>query len=232
MNHLMCPNCYKILNPKDVDIISQKGHCSQCNTDFALNEATVLYEPKPNVEFPGGMEVVESKEELRIKMKWRDISYGLKFYSTFSFLILGISTLLLLFTWGMDISELTKLVLWNIFGLILSYIALVYMTNETNILVNKDYIDINHGPLFYIKLDEKIRVKDIDQLYVECKRYQSSRGEARAINFKVKKKNGRSFDLLKGLGSVEHYQYLEQEIERYLGIEDKQVRDELKTTIK
>jgi hypothetical protein len=111
-------------------------------------------------------------------------------------------------------------------GVAVSYYAITGWFNKTDIKVTKQYIDISHKPLPWIG-NKKIDSNDIKQLYGKEKISRSNNSSSVTYEVHVIMNSGNDTKLLSGLASSEQALYIEQEIEKYLGIKNKPVRGEL-----
>ena len=111
-------------------------------------------------------------------------------------------------------------------GIALSYYAITGWFNKTYIHVKKYQIQISHKPLPWIG-NKKIDVADIKQLYGKEKISRNNNNSTVTYEVHVIMNSGNDTKLLSGLATSEQALYVEQEIEKYLGIKNKPVRGEL-----
>ena len=117
-----------------------------------------------------------------------------------------------------------------IVGMSLLYYVMTILINTTYVTIDEKILSIEHRPLklpFYG--DTEVSSKDVDQVFV--KKYESSRTNdvpnyAYSVNAILKDKD--EIQLLKGLKHADQAQYIEQEIEFFLKIDDKPVPGEWK----
>ena len=108
-------------------------------------------------------------------------------------------------------------------GISLIYYILSVMLNKTYVFASKREISIEHRPLrlpFYP--NRNIHALDLDQLFV--KKYTSSKTNGRpnyAFSVTARMKTGSEIQLVKGLRQPEQAAYVEQQIEKFLQIEDR-----------
>lgn len=112
-------------------------------------------------------------------------------------------------------------------GVAVTYYAISGFFNVTKIQVSKRQIQIIHKPLPWIG-NKKIDSLDIKQLYVKEKisRGQNNNSNTASYEVHVITNSGRVTKLLKGFPTSEQALFVEQEIEKYLAIKNKQVRGE------
>ena len=103
--------------------------------------------------------------------------------------------------------------------------------NSTFITVDENYLTIDHRPIsspWFPK--RKVPVKDIAQVFVKKKRTGSTNGVTTygyAV-IAIEKKWKREIPLIEGMKNPDKALFIEQEIEYFLGIEDKKVRGEIR----
>ena len=108
-------------------------------------------------------------------------------------------------------------------GVLVTYATLAGFLNRTTLTVWQGTLSIRHHPLPWIGI-KRLAKSEIRQLYCD-QRF----GEHRvpAYHLSVLRKDGRKFWLLRDLVSAELTRFLEQEIEKALGIEDRPVPEEM-----
>ncbi len=99
--------------------------------------------------------------------------------------------------------------------------AFAFLFNKTKVVVNQDNIEIKHTPLKLLP-NATYKSQDVKQLYVK----RIPQRMMLAIGLYVSLKSGEEKILLWNLDD-RVLLFLEQEIERVLGIEDKEVRGEI-----
>jgi len=122
-----------------------------------------------------------------------------------------------------------KLIPWisAISGAGILYYTLTTWLNKTHIFVSQDAIEIKHKPLPWFG-NKRLETKNIKQLYSKEEISTSSSNNRRSITYKLHIVSHGEDDMT--LLSVENSQqalFLEQEIEKYLGIENMRVRGEI-----
>jgi hypothetical protein len=112
-------------------------------------------------------------------------------------------------------------------GIGASYYALAGWFNRTHILVSHGEIVVRIRPLPFFG-NKTLSAPDIKQLYAKEKISSSGEG-GRRVTYEVHAitHSERNVKLVRGLNSREQALYIEQEIEKYLGIQDAPVRGEL-----
>ncbi len=222
---LQCPDCNAPIHGKQINIDTSLAHCNSCGNTFQLER-----EPergKPEIFMPADFDVLRLRNELDIEFKWRRSLNGFLTFFTLvwnSILFIIASTIILSGSWGM----LLFLGLHGSVGIGLLYHTVTTLFNRTNVLVDRDYLRIEHRPLplpFYP--NKAIPIQDIKQVFVE--RYTAGKtNDVPVYSFALRliQRNGKRLRLVQGLKHAEQAQYLEQEIEYFLQIDDKKVLGE------
>jgi len=114
-----------------------------------------------------------------------------------------------------------------IVGIGLIYTVLSGFLNKTHIVVDQSHLTIAHRPLPWLG-NKNIKSYDLKQLYSKEKVGYSQKGSAR-VSYEIHAitRDDRNIKILSGLDSSEQALFIEQEIEKYLNIEDKKVRGEI-----
>lgn len=107
------------------------------------------------------------------------------------------------------------------------YTLLARLVNRTWITVARGELTVRHGPLPWWR-NRNLPAHSLDQLY--CERHFGRRPRGGVdITYSVcaRRKDGSTVKLVAGLTSHDQGQYIEQQIERYLGIVDERVPSEM-----
>jgi hypothetical protein len=113
----------------------------------------------------------------------------------------------------------------TIVGLSLIYIVLSGFLNKTYIKVSHQNLNIKHGPVPHRGMN--MISSQIRQLYCKEKIQRSRNSTSTSYEVRAATVEGKDKKLLKGLEKSEQALYLEQEIERFLGIKDQIVSGEI-----
>lgn len=115
-----------------------------------------------------------------------------------------------------------------IFGL--ASCSLVYSTtanllNKTDIFVSQQRMEIKISPIPW-RGNKKVLMDDIEQFYVKT-RVTGPRNKRRTVHeLRYIERNGVDYKLLEGFGSKQNLQFVERQIEKYLGIKDQRLAQE------
>lgn len=116
--------------------------------------------------------------------------------------------------------------LHTVAGVCVSYYALTSWLNKTTIKISKSRIEIKHSPLPWLG-NKKIDALDVKQVYGKEKVSRNSNSSSVSYEVHIIAHRGNDTKILSGLSSSEQALYVEQEIEKYLNIQNQPVRGEL-----
>ncbi|MEL6987141.1 MAG: hypothetical protein AAGK97_04860 [Bacteroidota bacterium] len=231
--HIRCNSCGSEVPANDVNIFRTIAKCQHCDNifDFSKKEDGKEWKRRrPEMLIPEGLEVLKLRSELDIDVKWSGSmsKKGLGFLTFFALMWNGM--LLPLVGGSILAGTLLPILFASIHILVglsmLAWIAANFF-NSTKVIVDKNQISVKHGPIPIINYkNQTIPTKDIKQLYVSRYVKSSTNGVPNhAYALYAIKNNGDKITLVQGMNK-ETQQYLEQEIELFLDIEDAPVRGE------
>jgi len=111
-------------------------------------------------------------------------------------------------------------------GVGITYTALAGWLNTTRIGVDQGKISVRHGPLPWLG-NKDLDGSMLKQLYSKEKISRGRSSSSTSYEVHAILSSGRNAKLVSGLESSEQALYIEQEIERYFGIEDAPVRGQI-----
>ncbi len=111
-------------------------------------------------------------------------------------------------------------------GIYITYRVIAGYLNTTYILVNYESLTIRHKPVPYLG-NKSIKSYDIKQLFSKERIAHSSKSTEVTYELHALTKEDKSIELLSNLDNSEQALFIEQEVERYIGIKDKAVRGEI-----
>ena len=115
-----------------------------------------------------------------------------------------------------------------ILGVSSVYLSIATFFNKTQILVSRDTIEIKHRPIPWFG-NKRVEINNLKQLFVKEKYWGSSNNNPKlTYNVHGLTKEDKQFKLITGFKTSNQALYIEQEIEKYLGIENVQVSGEFK----
>jgi hypothetical protein len=225
-----CRQCSAEIPAENVNLNRLVAKCSECNSVFSIADRFAdadgyQHFERIDVPMPKGFEVEGLGGELQITRRW--FSPQLIVLTVFALFWNGFMAV----WFGIAISQ--RIWLMALFGIVhamvgigLAYYVLAGYFNTTLVRVGMGELSISQGPFPYPG-NKRLDSVSIKQLY--CKE-RSHRGEdltGWSYELHIVTTDGKHEKLLTGLDESEQALYLEQEIERYLGIEDRPVRGEL-----
>lgn len=237
--HLFCPKCGKPVPADHVELSTMVAKCPACHTVFRFAHA--LEADVPDAIAPAGavpfdgtavprpstIQVQDDGTNLRLTYRWfRPVIILLAILCLF-----WIVPALIFFA-GASMSRapcflLSMSGLHVASGLALAYYTLTQFVNSTTVDVTAGRLRIQHGPLPLLG-PQDVDVRQLEQLY--CKEVVHRGRGAPAVRYTLfaRTRSGRSIKLVQRLPDAEEALFLEQQIERRLGIQDRTVRGELR----
>ncbi|MEX0867604.1 MAG: hypothetical protein WD030_09615 [Pirellulales bacterium] len=229
LEQLNCRNCGAPISPQNFVEHLAMARCGHCDSVFSVASHAAFGRhgqplERPQVELPHGMQVSEQGGELEIRRRW--FTWGILFLAFFAcfwngFLIVWHTLAIVQGAWFMSLFG----VIHTAVGVGLAYSVLTGFLNSTVVRVGRGSIEVKHGPLPW-RGNKTILSHDIEQLYCREKISQGKNGASYRYAVLVVQQ-GRREVLLKGLENVEQALYIEQEIERFLKINDTPVVGEI-----
>ncbi|MBT8229648.1 MAG: hypothetical protein KJO50_05265 [Bacteroidia bacterium] len=214
-----CPSCNEEVAADNLNLQNTIAKCNSCNVLFSLNDQikslSSISETRQEVLRPEGIDMFYYKNDLDITIQQHiqglDMA-GLIFAPTLAFFSI------ILFVAG-KISAPYFPVASVIMTLYFIYRAYNYSKNKTYIDVNNKYLSIKNRPKHF-KKDRTYYVEDIDQLYIK---HAVDGSGYFTIQMIINGLEGQKHVKLLTVNTLSKAKYLEQEIERYLDIENRKV---------
>ena len=184
------------------------------------------------IGIPDNLEIGTSFQNLRITRRW----FGLKFIFLTLFVIIWDAFLISwysrafspnFFQGGADFMFVLFPLGHVAVGIGLTYYVLAGYLNKTIIDVNFNSITIRHAPIPFWG-NKKVSSKTVRQLYCKKDDYYGGRNGYRSFAVHAITSERKNIKLLSGLDNSEQALFIEQEIEKFLKIEDKPVKGELR----
>jgi hypothetical protein len=174
------------------------------------------------VGLPEKLELQKFSDYIHISRKW--FGYKIIFMTIFA-LFWNIFLLNFYANMEKDADVFAKIfpLIHVVVGIGISYYALAGWFNKSNIFVSKERIEINHKPIPWFG-HKKIKSSELKQLY--SKENVSNNRNNTTVTYEVHAilHNGTNTKLISDLDTSEQALYIEQEIEKYLGIKDSLVK--------
>lgn len=230
---LHCESCNNLIPAEDIDLGTTLAKCRACNTVMnfgsqlgvqARGETARTRSPVPQ---PASFRVEETGNGIRITWRW----FAPAFLFLLFFCIAWDSFLVFWYSmafgtnapWIFKVFPIAHLAV----GIGLTYFTLSGFLNRTVIELTPELLKVEHGPLPWPG-NRTLPVLDVDQLY--CKdRFQPVQRGRPSLTYQVCAllKDGRTVTLLSWLTERDQALFVEQTLEKWLGIPDRPVGGEL-----
>ncbi len=228
---IKCKKCREDVDSKDVDLERNIAKCAQCgevfNCEDQLSEVTSRQQTvnRPDMTTPKGFTIKQDQGALVITRRWFGAQFlFLTFFCIFwdGFLVVWYSIALSQHVWIMAVFP----VLHVLVGIGLTYYVLCGYLNRTIITVKRGSIDIIHVPL-PAPGAVQITTAEIAQLYTKRKVYHGNDSYSETYEVRMKTYDQKDRKLMEGFYEQDQALFVEQQIERYLGIADATVQGEV-----
>ncbi len=223
---LVCRGCGAPLAKTAMDATRGMAVCGYCGvinrlelpTPPPLQPVAPTIPARPDFPLPPGVQVYQVGEVLQIVREWRNASH---------IFLLGFGVFWLVFTVPFLLFFLIFALPFIGIGIFMLYWGLAGVLNKTTIQIGQGWLVINHDPLPWLGA-KRIETTNIVQLYTkEHISYSRNSGPNRTYQIYVILHDRTQQDLLKDITDPQQALYIEQQIERYLGIADHPVSGEL-----
>ena len=215
-----CASCAKEIPADNININDKIAKCNHCNAVFPFYNKIADFlkkkEGRQEIFRPEGLDLFYFKDELDITVQQPIV--------VIEWILIMLLPLILFFSFLFWLKQGVS-ILWPISFFIMNSLYVIYTAisrtkHKVHIVLDKDFLTIKWRPKKFIA-DQTYRTDDIDQIYVRgaegyCQLYMLVNDLAGQKHIK----------LMSGLTSVSKARYIEQEIERYLGIENRKVPEE------
>lgn len=218
---LSCPSCSSDILSDDININDKIAKCGSCHAIFPFHkEIEYLLAPdtaRQEIIRPEGIDIFRFRDNIELTVK-----QPLTVLETI--LISLASALIFLIVVGL-VEGLPSLVLGGLFGGIITilYALIQHYRHKIHLTISQRFLTVKWKPRKHIS-EKTYLVEDIDQIYLR------NTPVGLAVFMIVNSANGQKHvKLIPKVSSISKAKYLEQEIEKYLGIEDKRVPEEYTT---
>jgi len=215
---IICPSCEESVNADQLNLEKSIAKCGSCHVVFSIEEElsnlNTKNEIKQEVFRPEGIDLFYYKDDLEITVE----GFVNQWDAGWFMLFLGAFIMSLIAYFEESLSILVPLI--PILGTIFFLIRIInYKKNRTFIDVNEQSIRVKHRTN-NLKKDQIFPAEDIDQIYLK---HSSTQGGYFELQLIVNGPQGQYHQKLLTVNTLTKAKYLEQEIEKYLGIEDRKV---------
>ena len=216
-----CPSCQDHVSASEININDKIAKCGSCDVVFSFaNEIVDIIPeaPKEGIARPEGVEIMYYKDELELildqpQAMWNIlIASIMPFVAIFAFLVHYVKD-----KGGFVVGIVATLL--SIYSIVTMIIA--RKRNKIFVSVDDKKIKIEYRPK-NLKKDKLYDVEDIEQLYV------AATPEGCGLFMVYNSVNGQKHQQIIGrISNVIRAKYLEQEIEKHLGLPNKKITGEL-----
>lgn len=226
---LNCPECAAEIPSNNINLDRMVAKCRECNAVFGFGDQLDSSEQQSltrmPVPRPANLQIEHDGAYLRFTRRWFSVVYIMLgifalFWNGFMAVWFGIAIISRI--WPIAIFG----TLHATIGLVIAYIAVAGLVNSTLIRVGMGEIEVSHSPLPWFG-KRRIETAGIAQLYSKEVSSRSRQRTTLSYEVHLATQDGCQIKLLAGLDGSEQALYLEQEIERYLGLKDQAVRSEI-----
>lgn len=218
-----CPSCDKEVVSDNLNLQNKVAKCGGCNAVFSIEEDLKTVSSKKEIKQailrPEGIDLFHFQDDLDITVDqyiqgadaWGIVM--LPIFAVFSILIYFFSD-------KVDLSPYVP-ILFSLPALYFIYKGVNYHNSKykTYIEINDKFLSIKHRPSNFRK-DVQYDSNDIDQVYLK---HSVERHGFFTVHIIVNGIDGQQHKKLLSISSLSKAKYLEQEIEKYLNIEDRKV---------
>ena len=231
MVELSCKKCGAPIDSKDIHLGMGLARCSHCSTIFSLKKpaesgmtGTTSTKRAP-VAMPKNIEAFDTGTGLQLTYHWYSAKYiGMIVFTLFwnGFMCVWHAISLSQGAYMMSVFGL----LHTAIGIGVAYFTLAGFLNRTTVTAEMGMLTIRHAPLPWPG-NKQLWDEQFEQLFSKEKVSHSKNGTNYSYEVHVALRDGEQVKLLGGLDKAEQALFIEQELERYLGIADKPVRGEI-----
>lgn len=224
-----CPSCSQTVPADHLNIQTNVAKCNSCDVIFSFNhqaeQLSHQYNITQEVLQPEGVELSHFLDELDISVEQPWSTVEIILISLFPLLVLIATSIIIESVPSTELSRAAVITFW--ITSFISYISYFFIRKRHKIYIHIDdrHLHIERRPRKFIK-DKQFAVRDIDQVYI--KNVISGNGAKGIGVFLIVNGIGgqKHVELIKSVNSRSKAKYIEQEIERHLGIPDRRVPDE------
>ena len=220
---ITCKQCGTPITVQNIDDSPVLTACPECGalvwTGKQTGQGALTNLRWSEMKLPTGVSVERSDEQLTLTRRWFHPNFI--WLGLFSMVWLGVIFIGVADNWGPGIFCIPHT--W--IGLALLYYTLTKLVNATTISLTPNLLTIKHGPLPTWG-NKTLDPTQIKQLFAK-KEVKRRRKPTITYEVRLVPNKGRNQALVSNLDTPEQALFLEEEIERYLGIRDKPVSGEL-----
>lgn len=226
---IYCPDCNAAVEAGDINIFDKIAKCGACNNVFSYAQhvsiSEIQQQERVSIGKPKNFVVERSSYGLQIVRSWFT---PMVIFLTF-FCIVWNGFMAAWFITAIKSKQYFMVLFGSLHGVVglgLFYGVLAGYINKTYIRISNGSINITHRPLPWLGR-KNIPRQDLKQLYSKETIRQGKNGQYYRYYVEAITNKGENIRLIGNLDSSEEALFIEQEIEKYLKIEDQSVRGEI-----
>ena len=225
---VICNSCKSQITAENLDLKERIAKCTNCNHifDFSDQLEGIVTSKREEVALPKGMVMNRDPIHLEIIRRW----YGPMSVILTVLCFMWYAMFILHYGKGIlegNIFSITNGSFFAFIGLIIVYYTVAGYINSTHISAGRDFLIIKHKPLPWFG-NKSIPSQELDQLYSKMSVYRYRGRDHYSCEIRAKMKTKQDIKLLSKLTDTAQALFVEQEIERFLNIEDRPVEGEMK----
>jgi hypothetical protein len=219
---IVCESCGEPVAAADINMQLGMAKCVPCDSLFSIAMQVALAErPLPIVGVPRSIRVDNFGTELRLSRRWFNSgAFGLLIFTLFLSGFVGafVGMLIQGFVRGAPPPLLSLILIapFLVITLSLAYITLAMFLNKTVVVATSSSLTTSHGPLM-LRRSVSVDVADVEQVFV--KRSVPNNSEA-TYEVWARMADDEDHELIADIPDFKAARYIEQEIERFLGLPD------------
>lgn len=223
---LTCKVCKAEVPPEQVDTAARLARCAVCGAVFDIEGAVAgAARPgrreRPAIAPPKGVKIEDYGETFRITCGW----FGCAAIPMAIFCVIWDGFLIFWYASAIKSGNAVMLlfpIIHVTVGVCLTYSTLASFLNTTAIEVTFDRLTVRHGPLPWLgNLD--LPTLEVAQLYCKQKTHRGKNSVSYTYEVHAQLSSGDDKKLMSGLHDASQALYIEQEMERRMGIQNRRV---------
>ena len=228
---IRCKNCGAPIDQGNIVERLDMARCGHCGIVFALEKrgsnqqqpaSTAL---RPRVPMPEKIELQELDNTLEIRRRW--FGFAFIFLALFCLVWNGFMVAWHVMAWSTGAWFMSFFgLLHTAVGLGLLYFTIAGFLNTTTIRAGQGVLDVKSAPIPWPG-NKSVPIVDVKQLYCSEKSHHGKNSSSYTYEVNAIRFNDAKETLVKGLTEADQALYIEQELERFLKIEDRPVRGEV-----
>lgn len=225
---IMCPACNREVNAEDIELSQKIAKCAGCNNIFSFSDKVFSSSSameRPNIEMPKQFEIRSDGQGLEIIRRW----FGLATIPLLVFCVFWNGFMAVWFTIAITQKQFTMAAFGSLHaavGLGILYTTLAQFFNTTTIRVSYDSVTVRHSPMPWPGQKTVVRA-DVKQFFSQEDTYETKHGHGHTYAVRLLTQNEKTIDIITGLADRNEALFVEQQVEKYLGIRDENVSGEL-----